>query len=114
MASFTLRPLYRRLKVAQYPLDRRLGGHQSRSGGGEEEKNSQPPPGIKPPNPDHPAHSQSLYRLSYLSSYKSNVKMQLLTCPRGICEVSGSNLSSESGYHKVYMVSLSHSRQVLG
>jgi hypothetical protein len=40
-----------------YPLDRRLGGSQSRSGRGGEEKNSQPPPpGIKPPNFDRPAH----------------------------------------------------------
>jgi hypothetical protein len=31
-----------------YPLDRRLGGTQSRSGRGGEEKNSQPPPGIEP------------------------------------------------------------------
>jgi hypothetical protein len=31
-----------------YPLDRRLGGSQSRSGRGGEEKNSQPPPGIEP------------------------------------------------------------------
>jgi len=29
-------------------LDRRLVGHQSRSGRGGEEKNSQPPPGIEP------------------------------------------------------------------
>jgi hypothetical protein len=31
-----------------YPLDRRLGGPQSRSGRGGEDKNSQPPPGIEP------------------------------------------------------------------
>jgi hypothetical protein len=31
-----------------YPLDRRLGGPQSRSGRGSEEKNSQAPPGIEP------------------------------------------------------------------
>jgi hypothetical protein len=31
-----------------YPLDRRLGGPQSRSGRGVLEKNSQPPPGIEP------------------------------------------------------------------
>jgi hypothetical protein len=31
-----------------YPLDRRLGGPQSRSGRDGEEKNSQPPPGIEP------------------------------------------------------------------
>jgi hypothetical protein len=30
-----------------YPLDRRLGGLQSRSGRGGEEKNSQPLPGIE-------------------------------------------------------------------
>jgi hypothetical protein len=31
-----------------YPLDRRLGGPQSRSGRGGEEKNSKPPPEIEP------------------------------------------------------------------
>jgi hypothetical protein len=31
-----------------YPLVRRLGGPQSRSGRGGEEKNSQPPPEIEP------------------------------------------------------------------
>jgi hypothetical protein len=35
-------------KSPSYPLDRRLGGPQSRSGRGGEEKNSQPPPGIEP------------------------------------------------------------------
>jgi hypothetical protein len=34
--------------LSRYPLDRRLGGPQSRSGRGGEEKNSQPPPGIEP------------------------------------------------------------------
>jgi len=29
-------------------LNRRLGGHQTRSGRDGEEKNSQPPPGIEP------------------------------------------------------------------
>jgi hypothetical protein len=42
-------------KSPWYPLDRRLGGPQSRSGRGGEEKNSQPPPGIEPQNPDRPA-----------------------------------------------------------
>jgi hypothetical protein len=32
-----------------YPLDRRLGGPQSRSGRSGEEKNSQPLPGLEPP-----------------------------------------------------------------
>jgi hypothetical protein len=35
-------------KSPWYPLDRRLGGPQSRSGRGGEEKNTQPPPGIEP------------------------------------------------------------------
>jgi len=50
-----------------YPLDRWLGGPQSQSWSSEE-KNSQPLPGIKPPNPDHPASSQSLYWMSYPGS----------------------------------------------
>jgi hypothetical protein len=46
-------------------FDKRLGGSQSRSGRDGKEKNSQPPPEIKPPNPDRPVRSQSLYGLSY-------------------------------------------------
>jgi hypothetical protein len=46
-------------------LAKRLCGPQSQSGHGEEEKNSQPPHEIKPPNPDHPAHSQSTIINSY-------------------------------------------------
>ena len=42
----------------RYPLYRRLGEHQSRSG-----QVKEIPPGIR--SPDRPAHSQSLYRLSY-------------------------------------------------
>jgi hypothetical protein len=47
LISFTPRPLYPQGKSPWYPLDRRLGGPQSRSGRGGEEKNSQPPPGIE-------------------------------------------------------------------
>jgi hypothetical protein len=65
MVSFTPRPLYPQGKSPSYPLDRRLGGPQGRSGRGGEEKNSQPPPGIEPQNPDHPIRSPMLYRLSY-------------------------------------------------
>jgi hypothetical protein len=36
-----------REKSRQYPLGRRLGGLQSRSGRGSEEKKSRPPPGIE-------------------------------------------------------------------
>jgi hypothetical protein len=42
------RPLYPQGKNPRYPLDRRLGGPQSRSGRGVEEKNSQPLPGFEP------------------------------------------------------------------
>jgi hypothetical protein len=47
VVNFTLRPLYSQGKSPQYPLDRRLGRPQSRSGHGGEEKNSQPPPRIE-------------------------------------------------------------------
>jgi hypothetical protein len=35
-------------KITSYPLDRRVGGPQSRSGRGGKEKNFQHPPGIEP------------------------------------------------------------------
>jgi hypothetical protein len=40
VVSFTHRPLYPQEKSPWYPLGRRLGGLQSRSGSGDEEKNS--------------------------------------------------------------------------
>jgi hypothetical protein len=43
-------------KRSWYPLDKRLGGSQGRSG---QEKNSQSLPGLQPP--DQPARSQELY-----------------------------------------------------
>jgi hypothetical protein len=49
VVSFTTRPLYPQGRGSWYPLDRRMGGSQSRSGGGGEEKNSQPLPGLEPP-----------------------------------------------------------------
>jgi hypothetical protein len=49
VVSFTPRPLYLQAKSPWYPLDRRLGGLQNRSGRGGEEKNSQPLPGLEPP-----------------------------------------------------------------
>jgi hypothetical protein len=42
-----------------YPLDRGLGGPQSRSGRGGEKENSHPLPGLE--LPDHPARSTALY-----------------------------------------------------
>jgi hypothetical protein len=51
VVSFTPRPLYPQGKSPWYPLYRRLGGPQSRSGHDGKEKNSQPPPGIDPRTP---------------------------------------------------------------
>jgi hypothetical protein len=48
VVNFTPLPLYPQGKSPWYPLDRRLGGPQSRSERGGEEKNSQPPPEIEP------------------------------------------------------------------
>jgi hypothetical protein len=59
VVSFTPLPLYPRKKSPRYPLDRRLGGLQSRSGRCGEEKNLALQ-GIEP-EPSSP----SLYRLSY-------------------------------------------------
>jgi hypothetical protein len=49
VVSFTPRPLYSKGKNPRYPLDRRLGGPQSRSGCGGVVKNFQPLPGLEPP-----------------------------------------------------------------
>jgi hypothetical protein len=49
VVSFMPQPLYFQGKSPWYPLGRRLGGPQSRSGRGGEEKNSQPLPGLEPP-----------------------------------------------------------------
>jgi len=51
VVSFTHRPLYPRGKNPRYPLDRTLGGPQSRSGRGGSRRES------KPNRPDRPAHS---------------------------------------------------------
>jgi hypothetical protein len=69
VVSFTPQPLYPEGKSPWYPLDRGLGGTQSRSGRGGEEKNSQPPPGIEPYSPNRPARGPALYQLSYHDSY---------------------------------------------
>jgi hypothetical protein len=62
VGSFTLRPLYPRC-----PLDRKLGGPQSRSGRFGEEKILDSIESRFQPL-DRPARSQSLYRLSYPGS----------------------------------------------
>jgi hypothetical protein len=49
VVNFTPRPLYPQGENPWYPLDRRLGGPQSRSGSDGKEKNSQPLPGLDLP-----------------------------------------------------------------
>jgi hypothetical protein len=49
VVSFTPQPIYHQGKSTWYPLDRRLGEPQSRSGRGGEEKHSQPLLGLEPP-----------------------------------------------------------------
>jgi hypothetical protein len=49
VVSFTPRPLYHQGESPWYPLDRKLGETQSRSGRGGEKKNSQSLPGLDPP-----------------------------------------------------------------
>jgi hypothetical protein len=58
-------------KDPRYPLYRRLGGPQSRSGHRGYMKNPLPLLGIKPRSPGGPARSQTLYCLSYPGSYKT-------------------------------------------
>jgi hypothetical protein len=62
-----VRPLYPQGKTLWYPLDRRLGGPQSRFGRGGEEKYfpAPPPPWIEPYNPDRPARRNSLDWLTH-------------------------------------------------
>jgi len=49
VVRFTIRPLYPQGKSPYYPLNKWLGGVQSRSERGGEEKNSQPLPRLEPP-----------------------------------------------------------------
>jgi len=71
------RPLYPLGKSPWYPLNRRLGGPQSRSGRGGEEKNSQPPPAIEILYPDRSAPSPELYRL-HRDKFTSTIFSQAL------------------------------------
>jgi hypothetical protein len=67
-----------RERIPRYPVNRRLGVPQSRSGRGGEEKNSQPLPGIEPQNPDRPARSPVGIRL------RNKVLSSLANCLYGI------------------------------
>jgi hypothetical protein len=65
--SFMSLPLYLQGKSPCYPLDRRLGGLQGRSGRSGVEKNSQPLSGME--SPDHPALYHWATLLNYFSFY---------------------------------------------
>jgi hypothetical protein len=63
--------LYPRGKDRRYPLDRRLGGPQSRSDAEARRKNLCP---CRRSNPDRPARSQTLYCLSFIMSVRRRKK----------------------------------------
>jgi hypothetical protein len=66
VVSFTPRPLYPQGKSTWYPLDRKLGGTQSRSGRGGEQKNSQPLPGLEPSIIQHVAQRYTINYYIYV------------------------------------------------
>jgi hypothetical protein len=68
--SFTSRPLYPQGKNPWYPLDRILGGPQSRSGRGGEEKNSSP---RRESNPRTPS-------VNCYSTVSKKIVVSLLNC----------------------------------
>jgi hypothetical protein len=70
--------LYPRGKNPQYPLYRRHGGPQSRSGHKGYRRNPLPLPGIKPRSPSCPVHSQTLYWLSYLADLSYNYMLEFI------------------------------------
>jgi hypothetical protein len=61
-------------KSPWYPLDRRLGGSQSRSGHGGDQKNSQPLPLTRTPN--HSAYSSALHHCAIVSPLKLPAEFQ--------------------------------------
>jgi hypothetical protein len=67
VVSFKHRQVYLQGKSLWYPLDRRLGGPQCRSGRGGEEKNSWSLPGLEPLiiQPVAQRYTTELYRLVY-------------------------------------------------
>jgi hypothetical protein len=99
LVSFAPRSLYRQGKRIWYPLDRRLGGPQNRSGHSGEKKNSLPLLGLEPP--DHPYHRPVLYHYQNYScpcaltehhamkAYWGSGGIASLLWPRHLMEMSG-------------------------
>ena len=89
----------------RYPLYRRLGGPQGRSG---QVRKISPPTGIR--SPDRPSLSQSLYRLSYRAhnNQYSSVKYiwnrcAVLFCASEIIQLFPSAFSVVTDLHKFYL-----------
>jgi hypothetical protein len=68
-------------KDPRYPLYRRLGGPQSRSGHRSYRKNPLLPPGIEPRSPGRPARSQTLHWLRYSTHICRSTIPRLLFVP---------------------------------
>jgi hypothetical protein len=85
VVSFTSWPLYSQGKSSWYPLDRRLGGPQSRSGRGSEEENSQPLSGFEPPSVQPVAHRCTTELLDFIlidrSAKSVTEKYMSVICP---------------------------------
>jgi hypothetical protein len=72
LVSLKPRPLYPQGNILWYPLDRRLGGPQSRGG---EEKNSQPLPGLELPIVQPVAQSYNTELSRLLKYFKNTTKL---------------------------------------
>jgi hypothetical protein len=79
MVSFTPRPLYPHEKSPWYPLDRRLGGPQSRSGRGNEEKK------IPAPTGNRTLESRSEFRPKHCFSERRTQKISQGLTPVRSC-----------------------------
>jgi hypothetical protein len=86
---------YPRGKIPRYPLDRRLGGLQSRSGRGSEEKKSPVLPGIEP-------RSSTLNLITVLSDIRD---VKLYFNPSTSC-LPSSELHPEPTYRHIQLLDL--------
>jgi hypothetical protein len=90
-------------RVPRYPLDRRLGGPQSRSGHGGEKKNSQPLSGLEPPIIQPVTYSGSYrFRLAGFMPSHSNIEVSSSGLPKEYDIVKpGNELLTERDVSKV-------------
>jgi hypothetical protein len=96
MASFTFLPFYRRRRRSRYPLNRRLGGPQSRFEALKKTKILH----CRESNPRHPARSPLLYRLSYPNSQQIRVLTVMDACSTQTeCAIQPNSLAVQSHAH---------------